>query len=55
MTMSTTNEIPSDAVAMFRLPLTVRRMTEICEIYRHGHRVSQLGDWLVVTTREVAP
>ena len=52
--MSTTNEIPSDAVALFRLPVGIRQMTEICEIYRHGHEVSQVGDWLVVTkTREV--
>jgi hypothetical protein len=52
--MSAPVYLPSDAVALFRMPVSIRQMTEICEIYRHGHEVSQVGDWLVVTkTREV--
>lgn len=42
--------LPSDTVAMIKLPVSIRRMTALCEMFRDpGHRIHQDGEWIVVT------
>lgn len=45
-------EIPSNAVALFRLPLSLKQMTAICDIYGKDHFIRQIDVWLVVTKKE---
>lgn len=52
--MNATHEIPNDAVALFRLPLSVPQVTAICECYKIGHLISQVGEWIVVSRKEGA-
>ena len=51
--MSAPFTIPADAVALFRLPLSLIRLSEICAMYAdQGADISQIGDWVVVLKRK---
>lgn len=51
--MELPEKLPDNTVALVRLPISIQRMTALCELYREpAHHVSQQGDWIVVTKEE---
>lgn len=55
--MSTPTNIDDNVVAMFRLPLSVKQLSAICDLYgTAGKVIKQSGDWVMVitTTKEGA-
>lgn len=50
--MSTPIEMPSNAVALFRLPLSIPQITALCDAFPVGHVISQIGEWIVITRKE---
>ena len=49
--MSAPIEIPSNVVAMFRLPLSVKQLSAICDLYApSGKLIEQHGEWVMVLT-----
>jgi len=50
--MSAPIEIPANAVALFRLPLSIPQITAVCDAYPVGHLISQMGEWIVITRKE---
>jgi hypothetical protein len=49
--MSTPVDIFPDAVAMVRLPISVERMTALCQMFLDPcYRITQQGDWIIVSS-----
>ena len=53
--MSAPIDIPINAVALFRLPLSVPQITAMCDAFPIGHLISQIGEWIVITRKEERP
>ena len=49
--MNTPTNIEDNVVAMFRLPLSVKQLSTICDLYApSGKVIEQRGDWVMVIT-----
>jgi hypothetical protein len=44
-----TDAFPASTVALFKLPIPLRKMTALCEMFREGgYEISQMHEWIVV-------
>ena len=48
-----TTKLPENTVALVRLPIPIRRLTELCEMFNGpDYRIHQQDEWIVVTEKK---
>lgn len=48
--MDLPEKLPAETVALIKLPIPIRKMTALCELFREPEmHIHQQDDWLVVT------